>query len=62
MNTITEQLECAQHSADFTRQSLQGALKTATAVEALILLPMIEQACRVLAGIESLQHARSAEE
>ncbi len=59
MNTITEELECARQAADHTRLHLQRALRTATAVEALVLLPLIQQANTVLAGVESLQHARS---
>lgn len=62
MNTLPEQLDCAQHSADFTRKHLCAALKTATALEALILMPLIEQANRVLDGIQSLQSARSCKE
>jgi hypothetical protein len=53
----TEALTMSIHSAGFTVGNLQAALKTATPVEALVLLPLIEQAAQLQARISALLKA-----
>ena len=48
----------AQHSAESTKKHLQGSLATASAVEALILLPLIEAAARLEREIGALFEAK----
>lgn len=55
---MDEELLKAQHSAQFTTQELQAALKSADAVTALLLLPMIAQAAGLTRQIDELIHAR----
>ena len=56
---MDEQLTQAMHSSQFAAQHLQAALKTADAVEALVLLPMIADAARLVQQISGLIHARA---
>ena len=56
---MDEQLTQAMHSAQFAAQHLQAALKTADAVEALVLLPMIADAARLVQQVSGLIHARA---
>jgi hypothetical protein len=53
----SESLLKAVHSASFVLSDLQAALKTATPVEALVLLPLIEQAAHLQQRIEALRAA-----
>jgi hypothetical protein len=55
--TTEESLTKALHSATFSGSELQDALKTADAVEALVLLPMIADAARLSQKISGLIHA-----
>ena len=56
---MDEELTKALHSATFATQELQAALKTADAVAALVLLPMIADAARLAQQISGLIHARA---
>ena len=56
---MTEDLTKALHSAQFASRELQDALKTADAVEALVLLPMIADAARLAQAVSGLIHARA---
>jgi hypothetical protein len=56
---MTEDLTKALHSATFTVRDLQDALKSANAVEALVLLPMIAEAAKLAQAISGLIHARA---
>lgn len=58
---MDEELTKALHSATFATQELQQALKTADAVAALVLLPMIADAARLAQQISGLIHARAGE-
>lgn len=58
----TEQLTQASHSAEFMVRHLQQALTHADAVEALVLLPLIEQAARINQQIGALLAAVEARE
>ena len=53
-----EYLTKALHSAKFAAQELQGALRTADPVVALVLLPLIADAARLEMQISGLIHAR----
>jgi len=55
---IDEELTKAWHSAQLAMQDLQAALKTADAVSAMVLLPMIDDAARLALQIRGLIHAR----
>jgi len=57
--TMNEALTKALHSATFAGRELQDALKTADAVEALVLLPMIVDAARLAQQISGLIHAKA---
>jgi hypothetical protein len=57
----TEALTKASHSASFVLGDLRSALATATAVEALVLLPLIEQAAQLQQRIAALLTAVSNE-
>jgi hypothetical protein len=57
--TMDEELTKALHSATFAVRELQDALKTADAVEAMVLLPMIADAARLAQAISGLIHARA---
>lgn len=57
----SESLLKAVHSAGFLVGDLRAALATASPVEALVLLPLIEQAAHLQARIESLRMAMAAE-
>lgn len=41
---LTEQLEVASHGAQFAKRDLQGALKQADAVQAIVILGLIKAA------------------
>ena len=56
---MDEELTKALHSAQFASRELQDALKTADAVTALVLLPMIAAAARLAQQIGGLIHARA---
>ena len=56
---MDEELTKALHSATLAMRELQDALKTADAVAALVLLPMIADAARLEAQISGLIHARA---
>ena len=56
---MDEALTKALHSATFATRELQDALKTADAVEALVLLPMIADAARLVQQVSGLIHARA---
>ena len=56
---MDEELTKALHSATFATRELQDALKTADAVAALVLLPMIADAARLAQQISGLIHARA---
>jgi hypothetical protein len=56
---MTEALTKALHSATFASRELQDALKTADAVEALVLLPMIADAAGLAQQISGLIYARA---
>ena len=56
---MNEALTKALHSATFASRELQDALKTADAVEALVLLPMIADAAGLAQQISGLIHARA---
>jgi hypothetical protein len=55
-----EALEKAVHSVSFAVGDLQAALKTASVTEALLLVPLIQQAVQLQRGIESLRDAVNA--
>ena len=55
---MDESLIKALHSAQFATGELQDALKTADAVTALVILPMIADAARLAQQISGLIHAR----
>jgi hypothetical protein len=58
MNTLkSESLLKATHSAAFVVSDLRTALSKATPVEALVLLPLIEQAAHLQQRIEALRAA-----
>lgn len=57
--TMEQELTKALHSAQFAARELQGALKTADAVAALVLLPMIADAARLAQQISGLICARA---
>lgn len=50
----------AQFDAGSLRQSLLNALSQSTAVEALVILPLIERAAQLRADIAALRSAREA--
>jgi hypothetical protein len=50
----TEALTKASHSAAFALGDLRSALATATATEALLLLPLIEQAAQLQQRVDAL--------
>jgi hypothetical protein len=52
----------AQHAAEFLACDLQAALKHASALEALAILPLIRQARELRDGIAALESALSATE
>jgi len=56
---MDEELTKALNSATFATRDLQDALKTADAVAALVLLPMIADAARLAQQISGLIHARA---
>ena len=56
---MDEELKMALHSAQFATEELQAALKDADAVEALVLLPMIADAARLVQQVSGLIHARA---
>ncbi len=56
--TMNEALQQALDCADFCRRDLQAAMNGANAVEAMVLLPLIEQAAKLTAGIMALKEAR----
>ena len=58
---MDEALTQAQHCADMTRDHLCKALHTASAIEALLLLPLIEQARRVETLLDQLINARESD-
>ena len=53
----SEYLIAAAHDAGFLSQDLRDALKSATATEALILLPLIERAATLRRNIDALVSA-----
>lgn len=55
---MNQELTQALQSAQATTQALQAELKTADAVTALVLLPMIADASRLAARINELLHAK----
>ena len=57
---MTESLTKALHDADFLRADLLAALNQSTAVEALILMSMIERAALLRADLDALMSARGA--
>jgi hypothetical protein len=59
---LNEDLTKALHSIVFTAESLQEALKQATAVEALVLLQQIEAAMHLKRSIEALVSAIGSKE
>jgi hypothetical protein len=52
----------AQHDAEFIAADLQAALKQASAIEALVILPLIRQARELREGLAALESALSAKE
>jgi len=54
-------LICAGDAADWLREELLAALSKSTAVEALVILPLIERAAQLRADIAALRSARDAE-
>jgi len=59
-NATTHHVEKAQGSADFLVADLQRALKTATPLEAMMLLVLIEHATEVRQQLEAFAQARVA--
>lgn len=57
----TEALTKASHSAGFALGDLRSALAGATAVESLVLLPLIEQAAQLKQRIDALLNAINQE-
>lgn len=55
---MDESLEKAAHDVQFATDNLRAALAKSSAIESLILLPLIGQAAQLLNGIIALQHAR----
>jgi hypothetical protein len=56
---MNENLAAARDCAKFTAQDLRAALSKATAVEALVVMPLIGEAARLVQQIEALILARS---
>jgi hypothetical protein len=56
---MIEDLQKAHHTATFTANDLREALSKASAVEALVLLPMIQQAYALAAAIDNLLKAKT---
>ena len=59
---MTETLTAALHSASFASRDLQSALAHASAVEALILMPLVLDAAKLAQGISGLISAIGAGE
>ncbi len=59
---MNESLEKALHSVTFLRGELRDAHANCTAVESLILLPLIQRATELERDINSLIYAREADE
>jgi len=55
---MNEHLSKSEHELSFVRGDLRSALRTATAVEALIILPLIERAGTLARDIAALRTAR----
>jgi len=61
MKTTAENITKAMHDSGFIIESLQEALKTATATEGIIILQLIEQATKLDQKISNLQMAISCD-
>jgi len=59
VKTMNEQLTKARDCAQFVAEDLRAALTGADPVEALVLLPMIGDAARLVQQIEGLISARA---
>jgi len=57
---MNESLTKVQHDADFLRDDLFATLARSTAVEALVIMPLIERAALLRADIAALVSAREA--
>lgn len=53
----TEKIEAAIHSAAFTVSDLRAALALAGPVEAMVLMPLVTQACGILNTLEQFKSA-----
>jgi hypothetical protein len=64
MYTFTEAMERARASAVFARNDLRGALVGASAMQSLLLLPLIERAALLARDIKAVidAHTSDAEE
>ena len=56
---MTEELQKAHHTATFTASDLREALGKASAVESLVLLPLIQQAHALADAIDNLIKAKA---
>ena len=59
---MDEHLEKARHDAEFLRDALRGAMETATAVESLLILQLLESVATLANGISALRAARLDDE